>query len=559
MFRGAVEATPEFRRIRDAEWRDWKDPARAAETEALIAFYTQHLRTPNGTQVLNATQAWTLRDLRENRGCFAPILPGGGKTHISLLAAAVTGAQRPLLILPAALRDKTWREAQKLREHWQIPPIRIVSFETLGQLRNADYLEKYMPDLVIGDEAHGLKNTKAGVTRRVSRFVRRYNPYQLYMSGSLTSRSGREYWHLLRWSLGDASPMPADPMEAMAWHNALDNKVSELNRLDPGALLDLAPPEPEDELPGPDGEPPCDLFRARRRYARRLLSTRGVVGSAGELPNVGLIADVVKLDPSPAIAAAVKHLRDTWETPCGLPFETAMDLWRHEREVSNGLYYRWTKQPPVPWLIARKDLSRFIRETLKYSRSLDTPLAVVNAVAQGKIEDGGVIEAWRAVENLFDPETEAVWICDSTLQFAAQWLVKHKGICWVHHTAFGAELSRGTGIPYFKEGGRDQRGNSIDEHEGPAIASLASCSRGFNLQKLHYRNLFITCPTKNGPTEQTIARTHRQGQPEDDVYVTFLQRLEGDEKALTSARSDAMYVHQTLRQPQRLTVATWLN
>jgi hypothetical protein len=344
-------------------------------------------------------------------------------------------------------------------------------------------------------------------------------------------------------------------MELQRWSWAIDSKISDGLRIPAGALLDISPPEDDD----PQDEMQC----ARRRYGRRLMATPGVVGTGEEMPPCGLVIQVSKKDPSPVIAVAVKKMRETWETPCGIPFELATELWRHERELSCGLYYRWTNQPPGEWLQTRQAWSRFMRGVLSDSRSLFTPQAIVDAIDSGSLKDGGLLAAWRAAKPTFKPVTEPVWLCDETLKWAADWLESQRGICWVVHTAFGDRLSELTGVPYFAREGKSAQGITIDQWDGPAIAG-PGCSNGFNLQGTpftkarHWRNLVVTSPTKNGPAEQMLSRTHRDGQEEDDVEVTFLQTLEGDERALTQAVSDAKYVEESTRQPQRLTVATWI-
>lgn len=550
--RAEVLATSELRRIRDAARYVWQDEPRLAE---LVARRTEQLRQPLGQQTLRPVQAVVLSTLAALRGCFAPVRTGGGKTLISLLAAEVLDAKRPVLLVPASLRDKTRREAHALAAHWRIRPLRIISYESLGRLAMADALERFEADLLVCDESHYLKNTKAACTRRVKRYLQKHPTTSvLCMSGSITSRTLRDYWHQLRWCLGDAMPLPREVEEVQQWSWALDEKVADGMRWAPGALLALSMTI--------DDDPPEPLAAARARYGRRLMSTPGVVGSGGDMPPAGLICRVEHFDPSPAVKEAVDRMRATWETPCGLPFETAMDLWRHERELSAGMYYRWTERPPFEWLTARKAWSAFCRETLSRSRTLDTPLAVAKAIHDGKLDDGGLLAAWQAVEPSFDPVTEAVWICDDALNRAAVWLEQHPGgLCWVHHGAFGRRLSQVTGIPYFSQLGRADggRGVAIDEYSPAlsAIVSLSSCSRGFNLQA-RYQSLITTCPTKNNLCEQTISRIHRDGQEHDDVEIWFPQVLEGDRKALQQARADATYVESTTLQPQRLGIATWL-
>lgn len=568
-----VQDTEDFRRIRDAERIVWQnDP----NLERLCELLSAQFRTPTGDRTLWPGQAAALACLHDVGSAFVPLRTSGGKTDVSFLAAEVIGAMRPLLILPAKMINsgKTAREHAQARRRWRIRPLmptamakgrgsisltqalplRCISYEALGRAEYTNALEAWQPDLIVCDEVHKLRHTKAAVVRKISKYVRYHHPRLLLESGSIVNRQVQEYAHLLRWCLRDGTPLPKNFYELQIWGWALNEKVPDGVRVQPGALLHLSPPEPEDAKHD-------ELTVARRRYGRRLLSTRGVVGSVDDLPKVGLLANVVELQPTPEVAAAARHMREKEETPCGIPMEQpALEIWRHDRELSCDFYYRWDEQPPFEWKWARKTWSAFVRDELKSSRSMHSPMDLVNAIDRGQVQDHGLLSEWRRVRDLFHPEdhTEPVWLGDQTLRWAADWLAKEKGIAWVQHTCFGKRLSEFTGVPYFAAGGKC-RGVAIDTHEGPAIASIQAINEGFNLQGFHHKNLVVTCPTTNLACEQLISRTHREGQIEDDVEVLFLQTLPGDAQALTQARADAKHTQDTMLQPQRLCFAVWLN
>lgn len=603
----AVQDTSEFRRIRDASWYDWStDPNIDSFAEQLGRWLKAPRRdgrtARRGNRMPKPVQAAVCRAFVENGGCFAPVRTGGGKTDISLVLAEVahgraeaelargaTGQltdwhERPLLLVPAAVCEKTRRNAAELAEHYHIRALRILSYQALSMAKHAKLLEQWQPTMFILDEAHYVKDSGGARWERIKRYDawcaknNRPRAPMLAMSGSFTSRSIKEYQHVIRRCLGAGAPLPTTLDELLVWAFALDEKVPEAARIEPGALLNLAPGSPEDpqlsefgHLDAKEQVKAHQLALARSRYGRRLTSTRGVVASAGDMPPCGLEITIQKLPPTPPMREAVEHLRSTWSTPCGLPFETAMDLWRHERETSCGLYYRWKHQPPPEWMKARKERSMFIREVLSNSKTLDTPMQVDIAIRERTLPKHhqaageAVLAEWERVRDSFYPITEPVWICDSTLQHAAAWLKSERGIVWVHHSAFGRQLEALCGVPYFKEQGRNAAGVAIDMHDGPAIASIQSCGTGFDLQGTkhtkakHYKNLIVTCPTLNSPNEQLLSRTHREGQEQDTVHATYLQRLEGDERALAQSRADAAMVALTKRAAQRLTVATWLD
>lgn len=183
-----VEYTAEFQRISSLPRRQWTDP----DLAYLASELTSLLRTPAGAQTLRPVQALALHDAAINGGLFGPIGVGEGKTLITLLLPLVLELQRPLLLLPAALIEKTKREwlgpdPKAYARHWRIPnTLRMFSYDLLGRVQAADELERYQPDGIICDEVHRLKNRRAAVTRRVARYMHD-RPYTKFcgLSGSV--------------------------------------------------------------------------------------------------------------------------------------------------------------------------------------------------------------------------------------------------------------------------------------------------------------------------------------------------------------------------------------
>lgn len=552
--RNGVPETPELQRIRNLPRRRWQDD------EGLQAFameMTDIYRKPGGTMLLRPVQAVALAELHDYDGLFAPIRVAGGKTLISYLAGTVCEAESTLVLVPASLRQKTHTAFAELHDHWRDPhSLAVESYTMVSRETGEALLQRIKPDLIVADEGHRLKNTRAGVTRKIARYLRE-NPGTRFavMSGTITVRSLREYAHLVKWALGEKlQPLPRVWGELTNWADALDVKVEPGKRLHPGALLQLCEDHELVRAGMAEAEP---VATARRAYRRRLVETPGVV--ATEENALGTSLHVVALDRTEAMGEAVadayREVRETWELPDGHPLCEAIEVWRHLREVALGFWYRWEPPPPKAWLEARKEWSRFVREILGgHSRGLDTELQVARACSRGELE-AGVYHEWVAVRDQYKPNTVAEWINDHALAAVAKWLADHDGIAWVEHVHFGNRLSELTGWPYFREQGRDQKGRYIEQASGPVIASIASCREGMNLQHAWHENLIVSTPANGGRWEQLLGRTHRDGQLADEVTADVLQTSYAHWQALQQALADARYIQDSMGQPQKLLYA----
>lgn len=519
----SVRRTVELDRIRLLPRRDWE---RDYNVPAVVEYMTRALARPDGEMELLPVQAVALAELYDYGGLMAPIEVGGGKTLVSLLAPVVVKAKRPVLLVPAAhVKGKVQKEAQEYAKHWVLPPISIQSYETLSRDWDNAWLEQKMPDLVVCDESHKLKNTKAACWKKLARHVRKYRRKGhdirvVLLSGTAFTRHLREIWHLLRLALGDSAPVPNKWEDMNEWALALDTKVPPGMRLLPGPLVELG-----------RHEGGARTSQAQQAFQDRLLSTPGVVALKGARPECGLEIYPHFIDLPPHLEEHFQTLRETWETPDGHPFEYVFDLWRHARELACGFYGVWDPRPPDPWLRARLVWHRFVRDTLARSRTLDSAAQVLLAVQQGRLDDSGAWSNWQKVQDTFKPNPVPVWVDDTVLKHAADWLTREQGICWVEHRAFGQKLAALTGFPHFRDYGLDSKGRSIEDVSGPAIAQIKPCSEGLNLQKRHHKNLTVSCEPTGSRYEQLIGRTHRQGQVQDTVTVEHVfacaEQLEG--------------------------------
>jgi hypothetical protein len=519
------DSTPELRRILSIPLRD-PEPLAAQ----LAAPLTTMLKTPAGTMSLRPIQALALAEAHDHRGLLALIGVGLGKTLISYLLPAVLKPRSPLLIVPAALMHKTTRDFADLAQHWSAPPPQVSSYEWIS--RNPEGLETLAPDLLIFDEVHGLKDPQAACTRRVRRYMQaKPSTTVCAMSGTLTARSFMDWWHIQRWCLRpEFQPLPYAWPEVQSWCEALDEKLKQ--RRPPGALVEFGAK---------------DATGIRQAYGQRLRQIPSVVASQSTGVDCSLRIDVKRLSV-PEVDQHVADMRRTWALPTGEDFFEAVDLWRHAREMANGFFYLWDPPPPEDWRFARSEAMRLVRHVLKHSRTYDTPTQVLDAYAGDPL-----IQAWRALEPTYTPNTVAQWFTQAVLTYAIEWSQRYEGIVWVEHTTVGERLEA-LGLPYYGRDGRRSNGQSIVDASGPIAASQAACSKGFNLQR-YARNLVLNATPLGTRWEQLIGRTHRTGQQADCVHVEVLCTVEEQREGFEQACRDARYEQQISGHAMKLCLA----
>lgn len=498
-------------------------PRRKIDGSELVDPLTQALKTTHGTMKLRPLQAQALYDMGTYGGLFGPLRVGAGKTLVTLLAPLMMGAKKPVLLMPAALMGKTERiDRPELARHWRIPiHTRIISYTALSVESGARLLDFYEPDLIIADECHKLKNKRAGVTKRVVRYMKEHpNTKFVGVSGTVMKGSIKDFAHILRWCLKNNAPVPLAEHELEVWAAALDYKVNMFQRTDPGELSLFC-----------DGSDAIE--DVRRGFQGRLLDTPGVVGSAGDQVACSLIIEGHIYPVGQATEKNFEFMRKAWHTPDGWPIMEATDMWRHARELALGMHYVWDPRPPPEWLSARREWAAFVRETLRYSRTLDTELQVAHAYP-----DCEELLHWRSVKDSFRPNTLARWHDTAALEFCLRWMEEHKGIVWTEHTHFAQALSKAAGRPYFGPDGVDQQGNQIEKASGAVIASMAANCTGRNLQKWN-RNLLTAVPNAL-MLEQLLGRTHRDGQDKDEVYADIMlgcaEHIDAFERAVYMSR-----------------------
>lgn len=514
-----------------------------------IGLLTQYLRLPGGTQELRPNQAACLSDAYDFGGLFGLQGTGAGKTLISLLAPTVLGAERPVLLVPASLKYKTEKiDIPFYAQHWRMHPhLKVVSNQTLQTLNSRDLLYRYMPDLLILDEAHEYRNRKAARTQRLLRYFRDYPHTKLIaLSGTLTKRSIRDYWHLIKHALPTHCPLPLHWQELLEWSEALDEDVPDNKRRPAGALARFCA----------QGE------NTRQGFRRRLVETPGVVATQETSCDASLYIFEREIERvPPEVVQAFERLRTTATTPSGDELTDQMNVWRRGKELAYGFFYRWVwpnNEPDLEWLDARRAWRKFVRETLQFNRQgLDSELAVARAVQAGQY-DASLYEEWMRVKDRWKPHPprEAVWVSDYLVQDAQRWLSEHTGIVWVEHDAVGNKIAQTTGLPYFGAAA-DEALLTFAATRQSFVASVHAHGKGKNLQN-YAKALMVCCPSGGDVWEQLLARHHRPGQASDEVTCYVYQHTRELWSAFTQALKDGCYIEDSTGQRQKLNVASIL-
>ena len=531
----------EFRRIESLPRRD----APIIDAEAL----TNYLKLPGGTQSLRPNQAACLSDAYDFGGLFGLQGTGAGKTLISLLAPVVLGSERPVLLVPASLKYKTEKiDIPFYSQHWRMhPQLKVVSNQTLQTLNSRDLLYRHMPDLIILDEAHEYRNRKAARTKRLLRYFADYPHTKLIaLSGTLTKRSIKDYWHLIKHALPTHCPLPLHWQELVEWSEALDEGIPDTKRRPAGALSRFCR----------EGE------NTRQGFRRRLTETPGVVATAETSCDASLyIFERLPSRVPEEVVQAFHRLRTTATTPSGDELTDQMNVWRRGKELAYGFFYRWiwpNDEPDLEWLDARRNWRKFVRETLQYNqRGLDSELAVARAVQDGHYP-AHFYNEWISVKDRWNPHPprEAVWVSDYLIQDASAWLTENTGVIWVEHDAVGTRIEQTLGIPYFGSAA-DEALLSYAETGQSFAASIHAHGKGKNLQN-YSKCLMFCCPSGGDVWEQVLARHHRPGQVADEVVCAVYQHSRELWSAFAKAMNDARYIEDTTGQQQKINVSSIL-
>lgn len=583
-------------------------PRRPRPDDAQMALWAAYIKSELGTGVTSCqcetkfkrrccanllpVQAWALYEAATVGGLLGPIGVGHGKTLLDLLTPMVVGAKTAVLLLPPNLKAQMLEvDWHFYGQHWKLPnlaggrwlvpgrpTLHVVAFSELSGSRATDLLDRIRPDVLVVDEAHSVRNRTAARTKRFRRYVEKHKPKVFAWSGTLTSRSLKDYADLSNFALAEGSPTPLHWPTVEEWAGHLD--PSEF-RSPPGRLVQF----------GSD---------ARVGFAQRVVDTAGVVSSGDSAScQASLIISERKVEAPEVVKRHLADLEATWTRPDGEELIDAMSIGRCARELSCGFYYRWRwpRKEPVEvierWLKARKEWHKELREKLKLSRPhMDSPLlcakaairwykgythverdAEGNEVGRREIPPRSVAgplpvwpslcwPEWEEVRDSAKPETEAVWLDDFLVEDCLAWLAEGPGLLWYEFDGLAQrirQLGRERSCRFVHAGpGHDgnQQVLSLSGSES-VIASIRAHGTGKNLQQFA-RNLVANPPSSGSEWEQLIGRTHRQGQKADEVSIEVYRHTEPMMRAVEKARDLSEYIEESFGATQKLaSKATW--
>ena len=322
---------------------------------------------------------------------------GQGKTLPIAQLPIVMGAQRPLLLVAAALEDQA-RADMKRYASWgfRMPPnLTILTHEKIGTPNNRNLLDRLDPDLILIDEADAFGSGDSARTQRVVAYATSKSPQVpvALFSATFLKDGLRNITHLCKLALGVWSPLPREWGDMAAVASAVDPDVytNEGRRMRPGALLAALTITDRMEV----GEDP--IKQARRAVRNIMRDTPGYItvpehlrregdpiypaglpvghpghGRAGE--RIPLVIRMLRPDVPDEVKDTLENISMTETNPVdGRVLGGPLEVYQSRQAASCGYVRTWTPLPPEHWKQARQDWARGLKAAQRAYKGRDWP------------------------------------------------------------------------------------------------------------------------------------------------------------------------------------------
>lgn len=537
-------------------------PSQIAVDQQLLTQINDQLSTSvNRTEqrfTLKPLQVLSLLHAKSAGGLLGALGCGVGKTLLSAVLPTFLDSSRPLLLVPAALVEKTRAEFAEWSVYYEIRPIKVISYERISRDSGLNELTSYAPDLIICDEAHYLKDLSSARTLRIGGYLERNQSVRaIFLSGTLLNRSIGNVAHLGDWALAESSPFPREMRTVAEWDNLLYGESNEF------ALQRFAP-----ILAAAGETDPAKALFTRLSLAEGVVLTHGdTVESSLQINKVFLqipqeLSTKIKKCLEEGVLAGFEGVEDLDAlSASGHLWESTDDfILRALSQMYSGFLYYWAWPDNIrdeEWLQARRTWSRTARKILEMQLpAMDTLGLIENNFEQlppaVKVYAEAAYHQWFSTEmyKKDPPPKKEVWVSDYLIESVGKLLAKIKEptLIWVNFTALAERMAEQLKIKYV--GG----GEEIPTYEGQhLILSVKSHATGKNLQAWH--NNIVAAPISDPAMwEQLLARTHRMGQQADTVMVyTFQHAIFGS--SFNHARSNSKVIGVCTGSPRRINYA----
>lgn len=490
------------------------------------------------------------------------------------------------------------------------PGLYIFPYSNLSAEDAYDLLMWIHPTAILLDEAHYVANRESARTRRLfTNYIEDEMNYELDLcgvSGTITDKSIMDYYHIAKVASKNNCPLPMATNLANEWATVIDSTGTGAATGPIMPLIQWA----REKFPTIARELNDDLSGFRRAYKLRLNTSPCCVSSGDADIKTSLTLHNVCIAGLEGVEGYrtfdypgfqqlrtfMSQVEDEWISPSGDNIDYALHKYRYLYELSAGFYNRLVWPEPEDYAtrkgmpesqaedflyrakihhaaqqIHMKEMRQFIEDDS--SPGLDTPLQIHRHMHQHVTEhtrlmvSDSLFSSWMDMKDLdFEGrpqrDREPIRICQYKVNDAASWAQEMQrkgkgGIIWCFHKGMRQwmyETLVSCGVDAMDcPAGTHEIEDENNSHR-IAVASISGHGTGKNLQ-FFQEQYFLQWPRSPKQAEQTLGRLHRVGQKADELTVRMNNSLEFDHMNFAACLTEALYIHQTVGNRQKIVIA----